>query len=515
MAAADDDVFVYMGGDWVNIPRHVSRLRVHPSVNVIPEQSFGHLRQLEEVELCEGVLEIGEGAFAGCESLKQISIPSTLKRIGQHAFYEASISSFPLQNNVESISRYAFCCSGLTDFRVPPLINAITEGMLSKCNSMCSLELPESIVLIEGHPHLEGDEELYESYNGALKNCHSLRNVTIPSNAEVREGALEGCTDLQVIFGSIEEDIVHELKHRFDNLPIHKMIYYQSYNNLTASQLNSTTDIRISRRRSKLDPTGKQQDCLGMTPLHILACSTVQEDVELYRVLVAKYPETLITEDSWGALPIQYAVWGGAPNEIVLFLVESYKSIYPDYELDWTKMFIALSKRNVQPDVVKSLHNWQQGFFPNQEIDWNTIISNLHECGDSETPGTLDETFKFILECSITEMIHVIGIKQFREEMVKFVKRGVSKRAMMWRRDTRHAFVCEVHSKLAHYKSQYDGLSATSSTSSSEEEEEDEGKREKNEELTATLRRLCIISISRLRIPYLFNIFYTLIDVHI
>jgi len=129
-----------------------------------------------------------------------------------------------------------------------------------------------------------------------------------------------------------------------------------------------------------------------MTPLHILACSTLQ-NIELYRVLVAKYPEALITEDSWGALPIQYAVWGGAPNEIVQFMAERYLSLYPNYELDWTKMFISLSKRNVQRDVVKSLLDLQQNFFPNQEIDWNSIISMLHERGGSETPGTLHSSF--------------------------------------------------------------------------------------------------------------------------
>jgi len=307
---------------------------------------------------------------------------------------------------------------------------------------MCSVELPESIVLVQG-PLEEG------GFNGALKNCHSLRNVSIPASAEVEEGAFEGCTDLQVIFGLVEEVLVHELKHRFDNLPIHKMIYYQSFdNNLTANQLNSTMDIRISRRRSKLDPTGKQQDSLGMTPLHILACSVVQ-DVELYKVLIAKYPENLVTEDSWGALPIQYAIWGGAPNEIVQYIAESHLSLYPSYDLNWTNMFISLSKRNVQRDVVKSLLDWQQGFFPNQYIDWNTIISNLHECGDSETLGTLDETFRFLVKCSITEMIHKIGLKQFREELVQFVERG----NYIGSRNARHVFVSEVNSKLAHYQS--------------------------------------------------------------
>ena len=48
---------------------------------------------------------------------------------------------------------------------------------------------------------------------------------------------------------------------------------------------------------SMLDPTGNEQDCLGMTPLHILACSSIH-NLELYRLIVENYPANLITEDS-------------------------------------------------------------------------------------------------------------------------------------------------------------------------------------------------------------------------
>ena len=76
------------------------------------------------------------------------------------------------------------------------------------------------------------------------------------------------------------------------------MIYYQSYNNITVDQLNNATNMRRGQRRSlrsKLDPSGSQQDCLGMTPLHIMACSTVQS-TGLYKALVEKYPENLIAK---------------------------------------------------------------------------------------------------------------------------------------------------------------------------------------------------------------------------
>ena len=101
------------------------------------------------------------------------------------------------------------------------------------------------------------------------------------------------------------------------------MIYYQSHG-----------QGRIMRSMFN-DPSISQQDCLGMTPLHILACSTVQ-NIDLYKVLIDKHPGSLITEDKWGALPLLYAVWGDAGSDIVDFLVQSYQSIFPNYELKWT-----------------------------------------------------------------------------------------------------------------------------------------------------------------------------------
>ena len=147
----------------------------------------------------------------------------------------------------------------------------------------------------------------------------------------------------------VEAQIINSLKHRFDGLPIHKLIYYHSYDPETLDRLNAATYMRSGQRtralRSKSDPTGNQQDCLGMTPLHILACSTVQ-NMDLYRMIVENYPENIITEDKWGTLPLFYALWGNAPSEVVQFLVERCQSIYPNHELNWSKMVETLGRAN-------------------------------------------------------------------------------------------------------------------------------------------------------------------------
>ena len=75
MAANVDynEVLVYMGDERERVPRDVVRARVHPSVTRISGEAFVDCIKLVEVELCEGLLEIGMGAFRGCNALKTIN----------------------------------------------------------------------------------------------------------------------------------------------------------------------------------------------------------------------------------------------------------------------------------------------------------------------------------------------------------------------------------------------------------------------------------------------------------
>jgi hypothetical protein len=114
-------------------------------------------------------------------------------------------------------------------------------------------------------------------------------------------------------------------------------MYYMSYHNtITAEEILNMIIIGMN---GELDPTGFQQDCLGMTPLHIMACSIVHS-LELYKLMIDKYPTNLIVVDAWGAIPLLYAIWGDAPSEVIELLINSYQSLYPDYDFNWNDMLL-------------------------------------------------------------------------------------------------------------------------------------------------------------------------------
>jgi hypothetical protein len=102
MADNATDNFVYMG-EGALVLRDVVRVRIDPSVLVIPEYAFIERRQLQKIELHDGLREIGQQAFINCVALREVH----------------------LSDGVESIGGSAFSKCNFTKFRSPPLVTTI------------------------------------------------------------------------------------------------------------------------------------------------------------------------------------------------------------------------------------------------------------------------------------------------------------------------------------------------------------------------------------------------------
>ena len=161
------------------------------------------------------------------------------------------------------------------------------------------------VVLCEGLERIE---------RRVFQQCWSLRNVAIPPTAHAPQEYLQGCHDLLQLF-DLQEKIVHALRSRFDGLPIHKLCYYQSLHSTREVLDQLKNVIGPDPDQSEASPgtsnvTDHNQDCLGMTPLHILACST-KHDIDLYHLIVANHPRSLITLRTNGAAS-QSSIQSGA-----------------------------------------------------------------------------------------------------------------------------------------------------------------------------------------------------------
>jgi hypothetical protein len=254
-------------------------------------------------------------------------------------------------------------------------------------------------------------------------------------------------TDLQRLFGS-EASIIWELQHRFDGLPIHRIVYYQSYNPGVLQILIDAMNMRsVGSQRGKLNPTGNLQDCLGMTPLHILECSSVH-DLELYRVIVDNYPTNLITRDRWGALPLLYAFWGNAPTEIIQFFVESYQSLYPDHVFNWTKMVKTIGRCDTPKESIENLLNVKQIHFPDQPINWGYLLDVFAEPSTRNFHGALfHERMRFLFMCGMSERVEALPFKVWRDHITNMIHAADFKRG----RDNLNV-LRSIRAKVSHFE---------------------------------------------------------------
>ena len=81
-------------GEGAVVPEDVARVRIDPSVLAICERAFLLRHELEEVELHDGLRDIGSSAFEFCRSLNVLRLSDGVEKIGHsHSTAAASLNS--------------------------------------------------------------------------------------------------------------------------------------------------------------------------------------------------------------------------------------------------------------------------------------------------------------------------------------------------------------------------------------------------------------------------------------
>ena len=136
------------------------------------------------------VTEIGNEAFSGLFQLKEIDLPSGLKRIGKDAFSGVGITSIVIPASVESLGENAFSSAPnlvSVEFEENSQLNFIGASAFSYCSGLSSIILPESLVTLSPYAfnYCSNLEEIYIGKNvnqvglHAFASCSGLTTITI------------------------------------------------------------------------------------------------------------------------------------------------------------------------------------------------------------------------------------------------------------------------------------------------------------------------------------------------
>lgn len=156
---------------------------------------FGDMPEgISSVQIADGITDIPDSAFWGCETLVDVALPQTLRTIGKGAFGQ---------------------CVNLTRINIPEGVTSIGDSAFLMCGSLTRLTIPDSVTSIEGNPfrHLAA-EIMVSSQNPAISvvdgvvfNKGGTRLIACPSNKagayaipqgvlEIGTHAFENCNDL-------------------------------------------------------------------------------------------------------------------------------------------------------------------------------------------------------------------------------------------------------------------------------------------------------------------------------
>ena len=129
-------------------------------------QRFFEKSKISEIDLPNGLETIGNYAFSGCSSLSSISLPQSLTDIGIEAFKETAIA------NAE----------------IPSQITYLKNGLFENCTALESAALPEALKQI-------GDK--------VFKGAEILTEINMPAGVTaIGVEAFYGCKDLKGFTGS-------------------------------------------------------------------------------------------------------------------------------------------------------------------------------------------------------------------------------------------------------------------------------------------------------------------------
>jgi hypothetical protein len=129
---------------------------------------------------------ISNFAFYNCQNLTGITLPASLRSIGESAFqYCGSLTSgIEIPEGVTSIEEWTFSNTGLTSITLPASLTTIVRNSFSSCISLTSIIIPASVTEI-------GDSAFFA--------CRNLASVTILEGVTSIRGTAFGSTGLTSI----------------------------------------------------------------------------------------------------------------------------------------------------------------------------------------------------------------------------------------------------------------------------------------------------------------------------
>ena len=271
---------------------HIKSVKFPDSLDLIEDRAFFCCDELESIDFGNSIFSIGgmysDSVFSYCKSLKQITLPSQIKDIGERAFINCvNLSSVTLNEGLLFIGESAFSKNkALTEISIPATVQKLADRCLDNVrrihiSSYMPKDFFKSCILNSEDNYAFADNiyDIVEITDGTYK-------LFIPRYIAARDIAKMDDTFYMRKFSDIVSD------NKFVESMLDMALYTETKQNLAIAiyKYNNSSSIKTYLRRTAVNLTNrlldskKENELVDFLKLNIMSSSSMKKLLEDDRI---------------------------------------------------------------------------------------------------------------------------------------------------------------------------------------------------------------------------------------
>lgn len=183
---------------YIEIPEFLNGKKV----TILDSRLFANKEKIKKVFLPQSIKKIGDGAFFKCKNLNYVNIPDGVETIVRNTFYgTSSLSSINLPSSIKKIEEGAFDSGGLYSVEVPGSIQKIEKNSFSNMSSLNSVIINDGVEEISSFAFentkmtkIRIPKTVKKIDDNPFKGCGRLNEIIIDNENEFYESKIDSVT---------------------------------------------------------------------------------------------------------------------------------------------------------------------------------------------------------------------------------------------------------------------------------------------------------------------------------
>lgn len=188
------------------------------------DEAFRNRDGVSNIYMLDGMLHIGNYAFADCDNLKSVELPGTLKVLGEGAFQNCkSLERVVFPDELEVIPAYAFAgCTSLKEIVIPASVKKIDQSAFVGCTALESIVFETDEIEDPAYADAVDKSDSDDKKDKKSEKEENSENEQIPlikiGLVELGEYVFSGCTSLTEV--TLPDTVEKVAENTFDGLTI-------------------------------------------------------------------------------------------------------------------------------------------------------------------------------------------------------------------------------------------------------------------------------------------------------